>query len=394
MVNTMSSNLPGDLHARLVALRHELHKIPELGFEETETSDLIATTLDSLGIPYHRGLATTGVVATMKKGRSTKSIALRADIDALPISEQTNLEYRSTKDGVMHACGHDGHTTMLLGAAEVLKEHAQFDGTVHLIFQPAEEHGQGALKMIADGLFNDFSIDAVYGLHNMPWLEVGKMAMCPGPIMGAEDNFEIRVKAQGGHAAMPHNTKDALTIAASIVTELQTIVSRNVDPLKGAVVSCTEFITDGATNVIPSSVTIKGDTRSFLPDVSELIEERMQHIVKGICEAHDSEYEFEYKRVFLPTINSPDKAQFCAGVSEQVVGGNNVDSKCPPMMASEDFGAMLREKPGCYAFIGNQGADGEGSIMLHNASYDFNDDVIPYGVNYWKALVEAALPTG
>jgi len=247
--------------------------------------------------------------------------------------------------------------------------------------------------MIADGLFNDFSIDAVYGLHNMPWLKVGKMAMCPGPVMGAEDNFEIRIKAQGGHAAMPHNTKDALTIAASIVTELQTIVSRNVDPLKGAVVSCTELITDGTTNVIPSNVTIKGDTRSFLPEISALIEERMEKIVKGICEAHDADYQFEYKHVFLPTINSADEARFCAEVSERIAGGDNVDSKCQPMMASEDFGAMLREKPGCYAFIGNQGANGEGSIMLHNASYDFNDDAIPYGVNYWKALVEAALPT-
>jgi len=389
----MSSILPGDLHSRLVELRHSLHKIPELGFKENETSELICTTLDNLGVSYRRNLASTGVVATLKKGTSSKSIALRADIDALPITEQTNLEYRSTKEGVMHACGHDGHTTMLLGAAEILNTDAVFDGTVHLIFQPAEEHGQGALKMIAEGLFNDFNIDAVYGLHNMPWLEVGKMAMSPGPIMGAEDNFEIQVKAQGGHAAMPHSAKDALTIGASIVTELQTIVSRNIDPLKGAVISCTEFITDGTTNVIPTTVTIKGDTRSFLPEVSELIETRMEKIVKGLCEAHDTEYEFTYKRVFLPTINSPEEAKLCADVSEALVGVNNTDVECSPMMASEDFGAMLREKPGCYAFIGNKGANGEGSTMLHNASYDFNDDAIPYGVNYWKALVEAALPT-
>jgi len=383
-----------DMLARVTRLRRRLHQIPELGFEERETSDLICETLDGLGISYHRGLAETGVVATVQKGSSPKSIGLRADIDALPINEQTNLEYRSTKPGVMHACGHDGHTAMLLGAAEMLSTQSDFDGTVYLIFQPAEEHGQGALRMIDDGLFERFPADSVFGMHNIPWMKVGEMAMRPGPIMGAEDNFEIDVKARGGHAAMPHNTKDAMTIAASIVTELQTIVSRSVDPLESAVVSCTEFITDGAVNVIPTTVKIKGDTRSFLPEISELIERRMSRIVRGLCEAHDVEYAFSYKRVFLPTINSEAEAALCARVAGKVVGEAAVNPDCAPLMGAEDFGAMLLKRPGCYVFLGNQGADGTGAAMLHNAGYDFNDEAIPTGVAYWQKLVETALPVG
>ena len=379
-------------HTKLTKLRQQFHTIPELGFDEHKTSDLICKTLDEIGIPYERGIADTGIVASLKMGDGSAVVGFRADIDALPINEATNLEYRSTHEGVMHACGHDGHTTMLLGAARYLKESGSFNGTVRFIFQPAEEHGKGALRMICDGLFERFPVDSVFGLHNMPSLETGKIALSSGPIMGAEDNFVIKVVGQGGHAAMPHTGKDALTIGASIVTELQTIVSRNVNPLHGGVVSCTEFLTDGTTNVIPTEVTIKGDTRSFLPEVSELIERRMQQIVEGICAAHGADFEFSYERVFLSTINHAEQAKIASEAALRVVGASNLDSNCLPMMASEDFGAMLKERPGCYAFIGNKAPDGKGEIMLHNASYDFNDDIIPLGVKYWVNLAAETLP--
>ena len=380
------------LHDELTGLRRELHKIAELGFTEYETSDRICRALDRIGIDYQRGLAGTGIVASLRAGAGKRCIALRADIDALPITETSTSAHRSGNDGVMHACGHDGHTTMLLGAAQVLKQRARFDGTVHFIFQPAEEHGKGALKMIEDGLFELHPCDVVYGMHNMPWLEVGKFATRPGPIMAAEDNFEIRIVGRGGHAAIPHAAKDALTVAASIITELQTIVSRNIDPLQGGVVSCTEILTDGTTNVIPGEVTIKGDTRSFLPEVSELIEARMGKIVSGLCGAHDMEHRLDYTRVFLSTINAEAESRIAAEVARSLVGAENVDGDCAPMMASEDFAAMLREKPGNYIFIGNKGRDGTGATMLHNPAYDFNDETIPYGVDYWVKLVERELP--
>ena len=386
----MGALSPSDIKD-LTALRRAFHAIPEMGFEEHKTSDLICETLESIGIPYERGIGGTGVVATLTKGSSARSIGLRADIDALPIHEATNLPYRSTHEGRMHACGHDGHTVMLLGAVRALKDIA-FDGTVHFIFQPAEEHGKGAIRMMEDGLFDRFPVDAVYGLHNMPTLEAGQIALNPGPMMGAEDNFVIRVRGQGGHAAMPHRSRDAMTLAASIVCELQTIVARNIDPLQGGVVSCTEFLTDGAVNVIPTEVTIKGDTRSFLPEVSELIEERMRRIARGLCEAHGATLDFTYDRVFPSTVNSAAEAGLAARAAVRAFGPDRVDATCPPMMASEDFGAMLRARPGCYAFIGQRGVDGTGAVMLHNASYDFNDAILPDGVAYWVSLVETALP--
>ncbi len=388
----MSRTASSEQYLSLVKLRRELHQIPELGFEEKKTSDRICEVLEEFGIPYVRGLAGTGIVATLSRGSASRAIALRADIDALPITEASNLDYRSRHEGVMHACGHDGHTTMLLGAAQQLARSERFDGTVHFIFQPAEEHGKGALKMIEEGLFDRFPSDSIFGMHNLPWLEAGRFATCTGPIMGAEDNFEIRISGRGGHAAMPHETKDALTISASIICELQTIVSRSIDPIQGAVVSCTEIYTDGATNVLPSQVVIKGDARSFTPEVSQRIEQRMTAIVAGLCAAHDAEGSVIYSRVFLPTINASEESKRAADAARAVAGSDNVDSDYPPMMGAEDFGAMLRDVPGNYIFIGNKGPDGKGATMLHNPSYDFNDDIIPLGVDYWVHLAETELP--
>ena len=388
----MGRTMNAEQNRRLIRLRRELHQIPELGFEEKKTSDKICGVLEEIGIPYVRRLAGTGIVATLTRGSASRTIALRADIDALPITETSNLDYRSRHEGVMHACGHDGHTTMLLGAAQQLARSEKFDGTVHFIFQPAEEHGKGALKMIADGLFDRFPCDAIYGMHNLPWLETGKFATCAGPIMGAEDNFEIRISGRGGHAAVPHEAKDALTIAASVICELQTIVSRSLDPIQGAVVSCTEIDTDGATNVLPTEAVIKGDARSFTPEVSERIEQRMKAIVAGLCAAHDADGSVTYTRVFLPTINASEESKRAADAAGVVAGPSNVASDYPPMLGAEDFGAMLRDVPGNYMFIGNKGPDGKGSTMLHNASYDFNDDIIELGVAYWVHLVETELP--
>lgn len=373
-------------HDRLKALRREFHRIPEPGFAEHKTADRICQALDEYNIPYERGIAGTGIVAKLGSGVGPTRVGFRADIDALAISEATHHAYPSQHDGYMHACGHDGHITMLLGAAQVLSLREEIDGQLYCIFQPAEEHGQGAIKMLDEGLLERFPMDAIYGLHNAPLLDVGHMALTSGPIMAAEDNFIITVTGVGGHAAMPHAGKDAMTIAASIVTELQTIVSRNLDPLKGGVVSCTEFLTDGAVNVIPSVVTIKGDARSFDPEVSELIERRIGAIAHGIGDAHGAEIEFSYRRVFPPTINTQAEAQLASLAAADACGVHSVDDRCAPMMASEDFGAMLLQRPGCYAFVGNRSADGAGGEMLHRADYDFNDEAIRFGVNYWVSL--------
>ncbi|QQA42171.1 M20 aminoacylase family protein [Pelagovum pacificum] len=373
----------------LTDLRRQFHRIPELGFEESRTADLVCRTLDEIGVPYERGIGGTGIVATLTLGSGTGCIGLRADMDALPIEETSDVDWRSRYPGRMHACGHDGHMTMLLGAARELTRQAGFDGTVRFIFQPAEEHGKGAVAMMKDGLFDRFPADAVYGLHNMPSRPAGQIAMRRGPIMAAEDNFAVRITGRGGHSAMPHLGQDALTIGAALVTGLQTIVSRSIDPVDGAVVSATEFLTDGAVNVIPTNVTIKGDCRSFRPDISSLIEARIRTLADGICAAHGATSTITYDRVFPPTINSAAETAISEAAARTV---SAVEADCPPVMASEDFGAMLLEKPGCYALIGNRGPDGKGGTALHNAAYDFNDDILPTGVAYWVALARAALP--
>lgn len=379
-----------DLHDAMMHWRHDFHRYPEQGFEEHRTSEIVAGLLDNFGIEVHKSIGGTGVVGVLQKGCSEKSIGLRADMDALQITEQNTFEHRSRHDGQMHACGHDGHTAMLLGAAQYLAKSGNFDGTVTFIFQPAEEHGKGALAMIEDGLFERFRADAIYAMHNFPSLPAGSFAMTSGPIMACEDNFEIRIEGKGTHAALPHRGIDPIVVASEIVMALQSLVARTVDPMDCAVVSVTEFLTDGARNILPNEVVLKGDTRSFGDAMQTHIEQTMERIVSGICAAHGARYNFQYSREFAATINTRQETEIAAEVARRVAGPEQVDIACPPIMTSEDFGFMLQHKPGCYLLIGN-GGEGPGGCGLHNPSYDFNDDILRVGAEFWTQLVEYQL---
>ena len=370
--------------------RHDIHRHPELAFEEQRTAARVAGLLEEFGLEVHTGVGNTGVVGVLKKGNSERMLGLRADMDALKIQEQNSFEYRSVNDGKMHACGHDGHTAMLLGAAQHLARDGDFDGSVVFIFQPAEEHGEGARAMIADGLFERFPVDAVYAIHNFPSLETGKFAVRAGSIMAAEDNFDITVNGVGHHAAMPHLGKDAIVIGAEIVTAMQTLVSRSLDPLDSAVVSFTEFVTNGTVNVVPGQVLLKGDTRSLTIKVQEHIEETMERIVSGICAAHGASYEFSYRHNFIPTVNTPAEAEIAATVASAIVGADNVVGDSRPVMTSEDFCYMLQARPGAYILLGN-GVEGNGGCSLHNPAYDFNDEILCIGADFWVMLVETQL---
>jgi amidohydrolase len=372
--------------------RHDIHRHPELGFEEHRTSGIVASLLAEFGIEVHTQIGGTGVVGVLRRGAGEKSLGLRADMDALAIAEKNTFDHRSLNDGKMHACGHDGHTAMLLGAARQLAESGDFDGTVFFIFQPAEEHGKGALRMIEDGLFSRFPADAIYAMHNFPSLPVGAFALRPGPIMACEDNFEILIEGRGTHAALPHRGVDPILVASEIVTALQSLVARTIDPIDNAVVSVTEFITDGTRNVLPNCVTLKGDTRSFESAMQTHIESTMERIVAGICSAHGAHYQFAYSHEFAATINSPAESAIATEIAVRVAGAENVDGDCPPVMTSEDFGYMLQKKPGCYLLIGN-GGNGPGGCGLHSPSYDFNDDILDLGADYWVQLVESQLPS-
>jgi hippurate hydrolase len=377
-------------------IRHDLHRHPELGFEEHRTAGVVARRLKALGIEVHEGIGGTGVVGVLQKGGSGRGIGLRADMDALAISERNEFEHRSVNEGAMHACGHDGHTTMLLGAAQRLAGDVEFDGRVYFIFQPAEEHGRGALAMMDDGLFERFDMQAVYAIHNLPALETGRAAVKPGPIMACEDNFEIVIRGTGGHAAMPHLANDTIVAGAEVVTALQTIVSRLLKPTHQAVLSVTEFTTDGTRNVLPNIVTLKGDTRAFLPEVQDLLESAMERIVSGICRAHGVQGSVRYSREFAATINSAREAGIMAAAACAELGEGNVDDACEPILASEDFGFMLQAKPGCYLLLGN-GGEGPGGCGLHSPNYDFNDAILPHGAGIWVRLVQsqlAAQPNG
>ena len=381
------------LHDTMRGWRHDIHRHPELAFEENRTAGTVAELLTSWGLKVFPGIGNTGVVGTLKRGNGSRSIGLRADMDALKIQEQNTFDHRSEHDGKMHACGHDGHTAMLLGAARYLAEQGEFDGTAVFIFQPAEEHGDGARAMIDDGLFERFPMDAVYAIHNFPSLATGKFAVRAGSIMAAEDNFEIIIDGTGCHAAMPHLGRDPIVTGAEVVIAMQSLVARTLNPMDHAVVSFTEFITDGTVNVVPGRVVLKGDTRSLTPEVQDHIETTMARIVAGICAAHEVEHEFTYRRNFVPTINSLAEAEFAARVAEVVVGAKLVLGDSKPVMTSEDFGYMLQQKPGAYILLGN-GEDGVGGCSLHNPSYDFNDEILSIGADFWVELVQSHLMTG
>jgi len=385
-----SASKTAPLQASMQAWRHDIHRHPELAFEENRTADKVAALLEGFGLEVHRGIGKTGVVGILKKGSGKRSIGLRADMDALRILEQNSFDYRSVHEGKMHACGHDGHTAMLLGAAQYLAENGDFDGTAVFIFQPAEEHGEGARAMIADGLFDRFPVDAVYAIHNFPSLATGRFAVRAGSMMAAEDNFEITIDGTGCHAAMPHLGRDPIVIGAEIVTAMQSLVSRTLNPMDNAVVSFTEFITDGTVNVVPSQVVLKGDTRSLTTAVQDHIETTMERIVSGVCAAHGAGYRFSYRRNFVPTVNTPAEAEIAAGVARRLVGADNVVGDSRPVMTSEDFGYMLQARPGAYLLLGN-GEEGIGGCSLHNPSYDFNDEILAIGADYWVALVQSQL---
>ena len=378
-----------ELHAEMTAWRHDLHAHPETAFEERRTSDVVADKLKSFGLDVHRGLAKTGVVGTLTSGNGNRAIGLRADMDALDLEEMNEFAHRSRHPGKMHGCGHDGHTTMLLGAAKYLAETRRFDGTVHFIFQPAEENLAGGKVMVDDGLFEKFPVESVYGMHNMPGVEVGKFAIRPGPMLASADMFDIRVKGVGAHGAFPHRGIDPVVIAAEIVLALQTIASRSTDPLQASVVSVT-WVRGGFThNVIPESVTLSGTTRAFLPEVQDMIERRIRQIAEGVALAHGASADVDYYRRYPPTVNWPEETVIAAGAAAEVVGPDNVARDVEPMMGAEDFAWMLRERPGAFIMIGN-GA-GEGNCMVHNPRYDFNDAILPIGSSYWVKLVERVL---
>ena len=377
--------------SRLVEWRHLLHRSPEFGFDEVFTSNFIADKLESFGVKVVRGIGKTGVLGILRKGGGLNSIGLRADMDALKIKEQNEFAYRSQYDGMMHACGHDGHSVMLLGAAEYLADRVAFSGTVYFIFQPAEEHGKGARAMINDGLFSDYNIDAVYGLHNLPGLPAGTFAIRPGSIMASESSFHIQLIGKGGHAAMPYMTVDIMLVASQIVVALQSIVSRNLNVLsKPAVVSVTEFLTDGTVNVLPSKISLKGDCRCFSDETLQHLEASMERVVAGLCASAGAEYTFDFETVFPATVNHPAQTSVAIQVAEQVFGRGKVNGNCDRFTISEDFANMLEVRPGCYGLIGNGGEEGSG-CALHNPQYDFNDEILVEGVKYWVNLAETVL---
>jgi amidohydrolase len=380
-------------HAELIEVRRDIHAHPELAFEEKRTASLVAEHLKKWGIETHVGLAKTGVVGVIKGKKNTgKGIALRADMDCLPMHEQNVFGHKSKNEGRMHACGHDGHTTMLLGAARYLAETRNFDGTAYLIFQPAEEGGGGGQVMVKEGLFERFPANEVYALHNWPGLPPGQMAVRAGPVMAATDEVQITLRGRGGHGAMPHLTVDPVVAAAQVISALQTIASRNVSPVDAVVVSICSMQTSqvGAFNVIPDFVKLVGTVRSFLPGTRDLAEQRVRQICSKIAEALGASAEISYERGYPATINSAREAGFAARVGERLFGRANVFTEHEPTMGGEDFSYMLQARPGAYVFLGQGGA--AGGCFLHNPNYDFNDEVIPLGAGYLAALVEESLP--
>jgi len=376
--------------------RRDMHAHPETAFEEAWTSDYINGRLEEIGVDrIERGIAKTGIVATIKgrgdAGEPGRSIGLRADFDALDITEATDKPWASTIPGKMHACGHDGHTAMLLGAAKYLAETRNFAGEVVLIFQPAEENEGGGRVMVEEGLFDRYPVDAVYGMHNRPGLEVGKMCMRPGPAMAGFDIFEITIHGYGGHAARPHTTVDPVIIQAQIVNALQTIASRTTDPLDSVVVSITQVHGGDTWNVIPEKVVLRGTVRAFRTEVQDATEARMTRLCRSIADAFEARVDVRYERRYPPLHNDATHIDLCAEVARGLVGADNLDTEAAPVMGSEDFAFMLNEKPGAYVNLGN-GVGDAGGVSVHNPRYDFNDAALPVGASFWAQLVEALLP--
>jgi len=384
--------------SELQQIRRDIHAHPELCYEEQRTSDVVADKLAEWGIPVIRGMGTTGVVGIIKSGTSGRAIGLRADMDALPMQEINTFPHASRHPGKMHACGHDGHTAMLLGAAHYLSRHRDFDGTVYLVFQPAEEGGAGARAMISDGLFDRCPMDAIYGMHNWPGEATGTLSVTEGPMMASSNEFHVTVRGKGAHAAQPHNGIDPVMVAVQIAQAWQTIITRNKSPLDTAVLSITQIHAGSATNVIPDDAKLVGTVRTFTTPVLDLIESRMRALAEGIAAGFGAEVDFTFRRNYPPLVNHAKETRFAVEVMKALVGEDRVNDKVEPTMGAEDFAFFLQEKPGCYIFIGNgdgdhrDGGHGLGPCVLHNGSYDFNDQLLPIGASFWVKLVEASLP--
>ena len=383
-----------ELHKNMVTWRHHIHKHPELSFKEELTSDYIASVLEANDIEMHRGLAVTGIVATVHGKKEGRVIGLRADMDALPIQEKNDFSHKSVHDGKMHACGHDGHSTMLLGAAVHLKENNNFSGTVHFIFQPAEEGGGGGRVMVEEGIFEKFPCEAVYGMHNWPGMAEGQFAVHDAAVMAANETLKISIKGKGGHAAMPDQCVDPVVIGAQIITALQSVVSRNVAPLDSAVVSITMVDAGFVSNVIPNDMNLTGSLRYFSTDVGNEVKAKIKKIVEGISHSMGATATFSSTPNYPATVNTPKHAELCATAAAEIVGSNNVLRNEQPSMGSEDFSFLLNASEGAYIWIGNglvPENGPEGGCMLHNTEYDFNDEILPLGSSYWVQLVQGIL---
>ncbi len=379
-----------NFHDEMTIWRRDIHQHPELAFEETRTSDFVAEKLKEFGIETHRGMAKTGVVGTIKNGEGP-SIGLRADLDALPLDEKNTFEYASANLGKMHACGHDGHTTMLLGAAKYLAKSKNFQGTVHFIFQPAEEGGGGGDIMVKEGLFEKFHVDSVYGMHNWVGLEAGHFGVGVGPIMAAADTFDLIINGKGGHAAMPHQCIDPIIVASQVLTALQSISSRNTHPVDSLVISVTQIHAGDAYNIIPDTVKMHGTVRTFLPETRDEIPSKMLKVSEGVCNAMGASCELNYIHGYPATVNSITETDISAKAAIDLVGEDKVVRNPTPSMASEDFSYMLQARPGCYVWLGIGTVEDKNRFSLHSSNYDFNDHVLPIGAAYWATLVENEL---
>ena len=383
------TDLIAGLQPEIAGIRRDIHAHPELAFEEQRTADIVARYLEGLGLDVHRGLAKTGIVARLQVGKGTRAIGLRADMDALPLNELNTFAHRSTNSTRMHACGHDGHTAMLLGAAAALSKTRNFDGTVYFIFQPAEEHESGGRVMVEEGLFRRFPMEMVFGLHNWPGMPAGHFGVTEGPVMAGTDRFDIKITGRGGHAAMPHQTVDVIVAGSALVQGLQTLVSRNTDPLAAAVVSVTRFNAGFTDNILPESAVLGGTVRSLTPQMRDALEAGVRRVCGGIEATYGVSIELHYECGYPPTINAAAPSAICREAAREVAGNESVKINLPPSMGAEDFAYMCQEVPGCYVWLGNgPGASGR---MLHSPHYEFNDEIIPAGIRYWLRLVERAL---